>query len=55
MCGLGGVFFKTTEHHRRTGEIAYRVLDGIFRRGPDSTGLALIQPASDDRLYVGIN
>ena len=55
MCGLGGVFFKTTDHHRRTGEIAYRVLDGIFRRGPDSTGLALIQPASDDRLYVGVN
>ena len=55
MCGVGGVFFKTTEHHRRTGEIAYHVLDGIYRRGPDSTGLAFVQPAGEDRLYVGIN
>ena len=55
MCGVGGVFFKTTEHHRKTGEIAYHVLDGIYRRGPDSTGLAFVQPASEDRLYIGIN
>ena len=55
MCGVGGVFYKVREHHRRTGEIAYHVLDGIFRRGPDSTGLALVQPPGDDRLYVGIN
>ena len=55
MCGVGGVFFKTTEHHRKTGEIAYHVLDGIYRRGPDSTGLAFVQPAGEDRLYVGIN
>ena len=55
MCGVGGVFFKTAEHHRKTGEIAYHVLDGIYRRGPDSTGLAFVQPASEDRLYIGIN
>jgi glutamate synthase domain-containing protein 1 len=55
MCGVGGVFYKTNDHHRKTGEIAYHVLDGIYRRGPDSTGVALIQPPSDDMLYVGIN
>ncbi len=55
MCGVGGVFYKTREHHRKTGEIAYRVLDGIYRRGPDSTGVAVIQPPGEDRVYVGIN
>ena len=55
MCGVGGVFFKTAEHHRKTGEIAYHVLDGIYRRGPDSTGIAFVQPAGEDRLYIGIN
>ena len=55
MCGVGGVFYKVKEHHRKTGEIAYHVLDGIYRRGPDSTGLAMIQPPGDDLLYIGIN
>lgn len=55
MCGLGGVFYKTGDHRRRTGEIAYRVLDGIYRRGPDSTGVAMIHPPDEDCLYVGIN
>ncbi len=55
MCGLGGVFYKTTEHEQKTGEIAYRILEGIYRRGPDSTGVALWQPNENGLLYVGIN
>ncbi len=55
MCGVGGVFYKTQDHQRPTGEIAYRILDGIYRRGPDSTGVALLQPGGGGALYVGVN
>ena len=41
MCGVGGIFYKTETHSQKTGEIAYRILDGIYRRGPDSTGVTL--------------
>ena len=55
MCGVGGIYFKTADHGAKTGEIAYRILNGIFRRGPDSTGVALWHANEDDLLYVGIN
>ncbi len=55
MCGVGGIFFKTADHGAKTGEIAYRILDGIFRRGPDSTGVALWHANEGDLLFVGIN
>ena len=55
MCGVGGIYFKTADHGAKTGEIAYRILDGIFRRGPDSTGVALWHADKGDLLYVGIN
>ena len=55
MCGIGGIFFKSAGHGAKTGEIAYRILDGIFRRGPDSTGVALWHANEDGLLYVGIN
>ena len=55
MCGVGGIFFKSAEHGQKTGEIAYRILDGIFRRGPDSTGVALWHANVAGLLYVGVN
>jgi glucosamine 6-phosphate synthetase-like amidotransferase/phosphosugar isomerase protein len=55
MCGVGGIFFKTAEHGQKTGEIAYRILDGIFRRGPDSTGVTLWHANEGGLLYVGVN
>ena len=55
MCGIGGVIYKTAEHRWRTGEVAYRILESIYRRGKDSTGVALWQPGGDALLYVGVN
>lgn len=55
MCGVGGIFFKSAGHGQQTGEIAYRILDGIFRRGPDSTGVALWHANAGGLLYVGVN
>ncbi|MDA0228576.1 MAG: hypothetical protein O3B21_00145 [Proteobacteria bacterium] len=55
MCGVGGIFFKSAEHGQKTGEIAYRILDGIFRRGPDSTGVTLWHANEPGLLYVGVN
>jgi len=55
MCGVGGIFYKTAEHGQKTGEIAYRILDGIFRRGPDSTGVTLWHTNEAGLLYVGVN
>ena len=55
MCGIGGIFFKSNSHGQKTGEIAYRILEGIYRRGPDSTGVALWHKNEDSKLYIGIN
>jgi len=55
MCGIGGIFFKSNSHGQKTGEIAYRILEGIYRRGPDSTGVALWHKNEGSKLYIGIN
>jgi glucosamine 6-phosphate synthetase-like amidotransferase/phosphosugar isomerase protein len=55
MCGVGGIYYKTATHSQKTGEIAYRILDGIYRRGPDSTGVTLWHDNDGDQLYVGVN
>lgn len=55
MCGVGGIYYKTAEHSQKTGEIAYRILDGIYRRGPDSTGVTLWHANDGNLLYVGVN
>ncbi len=55
MCGIGGVIYKTGEHPEKTGVIAYRILESIYRRGKDSTGVALWQADGDGRLYIGVN
>jgi hypothetical protein len=55
MCGIGGIVFKTRLHDQKTGAIAYRILDSIYRRGPNSTGVALWQDNDDDLTYVGVN
>ncbi|MFQ5784920.1 MAG: hypothetical protein ACE5H8_08855 [Alphaproteobacteria bacterium] len=55
MCGIGGVIYKTAEHREKTGQVAYRILESIFRRGKDSTGVVLWQPNADGLLYVGVN
>jgi len=55
MCGVGGIFFRNPGGNLPTGEIAYRILEGIYRRGPDSTGVAVLQPPEKDLLYVGVS
>lgn len=55
MCGLGGIYYKTANRPQKTGEVAYRILYSIRRRGWDSTGVALWQPNEDGRLFVGVN
>jgi glucosamine 6-phosphate synthetase-like amidotransferase/phosphosugar isomerase protein len=55
MCGVGGIYYKTAEHRQKTGEIAYRILEGIYRRGPDSTGVTLWHDNDGNQIYVGVN
>lgn len=47
MCGLVGFLYKTG--FGPVGEIQVRMLDTLYRRGPDSTGVAIYgRPRSDD-------
>lgn len=55
MCGVGGIFFRNPDGNVPSGEIAYRILEGIYRRGPDSTGVAVLQPPEKDLLYIGVS
>ncbi len=55
MCGIGGIYFKTVDRDQKTGEVAYRILESINRRGRDSTGVALWQPNQEDLLFISVN
>lgn len=55
MCGIGGVIFKNTEHEKKTGEVILTMLDCLYRRGPDSTGVALLHPKEENILYIDVN
>ena len=55
MCGIGGIYFKNPGRSQKTGEVAYRILDSIRRRGQDSTGVALWQANEDGALFVDVN
>lgn len=55
MCGIGGVIFKNTNHDKKTGEVILTMLDSLYRRGPDSTGVALLHPKEENVLYVDVN
>lgn len=55
MCGIGGVIYKKTVHEQKTGEIVVKMLESLCRRGPDSTGVALLHPKEEDLLYIDIN
>jgi glutamine phosphoribosylpyrophosphate amidotransferase len=54
MCGIGGLLYKTPNHQRKTGEVVIRMLQSLYRRGPDSTGVALLHENKQDCLYVDI-
>ncbi len=55
MCGIGGLIYKHTVHEKKTGEIVIKMLESLGRRGPDSTGVALLHPKQKNILYVDIN
>lgn len=55
MCGIGGVIYKNTVHKKKTGEVILSMMDSLFRRGPDSTGVALLHPKEDNVFYVDVN
>jgi glutamine phosphoribosylpyrophosphate amidotransferase len=55
MCGIGGIVFKSRLHGQQTGAIAFRILQSIYRRGPNSTGVALWQDNDEGHTFVGVN
>ncbi|WP_147532964.1 class II glutamine amidotransferase [Bacillus marasmi] len=55
MCGIGGLIYKNPVHEKKTGEIVLKMLEGLGRRGPDSTGVALLHPKAENRLYIDVN
>lgn len=55
MCGIGGVIFKNPKHEKQTGKVILTMLDSLYRRGPDSTGVALLHPKEENVLYVDVN
>ncbi|MCL7748528.1 class II glutamine amidotransferase [Halalkalibacter alkaliphilus] len=55
MCGIGGLIYKNSVHEKKTGEIVVKMLESLCRRGPDSTGVALLHPKADNTLYIDVN
>ncbi len=55
MCGIGGLIYKNTVHEKKTGEIVVKMLESLCRRGPDSTGIALLHPKVENTIYIDVN
>ncbi|MBM7570196.1 class II glutamine amidotransferase [Aquibacillus albus] len=55
MCGIGGLIYKSSVHEKKTGEIVIKMLESLSRRGPDSTGIALLHPKEENHLYLDVN
>ena len=47
MCGIAGIFFKTSGSNQVLGKALVDMLDGCQHRGPDSTGFALYEDDVD--------
>ena len=43
MCGITGIFYKTRDDGP-VGSVMVDMCDQLFRRGPDSAGVALYGP-----------
>jgi glutamate synthase domain-containing protein 1 len=52
MCGIAGIMYKHKGALGGTGKALIDMLDGCQHRGPDSTGFALYEAASADRLRL---
>lgn len=55
MCGIGGLIYKNAVHKKKTGEVVIKMLESLGRRGPDSTGVALLHPKVENSLYIDVN
>ncbi|WP_158738285.1 hypothetical protein [Alteribacillus sp. YIM 98480] len=55
MCGIGGIIYKNSVHEKRTGEVVLNMLKSLYRRGRDSTGVALLHPKQENVLYLSVN
>lgn len=55
MCGIAGIMYKTSNHKRRTGEVVLKMLDCLYGRGPDSTGVSLLHQSQTNSLYIDVN
>jgi len=54
MCGIVGFFDKTGSGNAPIGKIMLRMLEALCRRGPDSAGVALYGPATNDALVLNV-
>ncbi len=55
MCGLVGVFYKGEGATGPVGQVLTDMCDQLFRRGPDSAGVALYGPVEGDALVVRVD
>ena len=54
MCGITGIFYKTRDDGP-VGSVMVDMCDQLFRRGPDSAGVALYGPPVSDGLIMRID
>lgn len=55
MCGIVGVFYKQEGATGPVGQVLADMCDQLFRRGPDSAGVALYGPAMPEALVVRVD
>ena len=55
MCGIVGVFYKREGATGPVGQLMTDMCDQLFRRGPDSAGVALYGPPIDGGLVVRVD
>lgn len=55
MCGIVGVFYKQEGATGPVGQVLTDMCDQLFRRGPDSAGVALYGPALPEALVVRVD
>ena len=55
MCGIVGVFYKGSDAVGPVGQVMTDMCDQLFRRGPDSAGVALYGPPIDGALVVRVD
>ena len=54
MCGLAGYLSKTQSRYALVGEVLYKMMSALCRRGPDSAGVALYGSTEEDDLKLMI-